>query len=269
MKPLYFALVVVFFVLCLSACQTTNQTILNDYSDELDQKRTQLKAISESLPPPGSVTENSYCEEDDKYVAAVIMESQLIYPKPRLGDFYLTRRGGGAIEVDLLKVFQHQMDPSYSWDKFLEKNIEDDARFKQFLDETLSLEYLVVNRVVEHVPSELMSGENGFEFTPGRVALEGFVVSLEDSEILCQYHLAASIEEGQIDYEYDGRRVGLTEETSFVIGDLEDARESAEQALVYALRNSARREMELVLREITNGQFALATSNFDELIYDK
>ena len=266
-------MVITLFV--LDACKT-NEDILEQYSDQIQQKRSQLNTIAESLPPLGSVEENSYCEGEDNYTAALFMDYQLIDPN-EFGfnvDNYLERElGRERALLELLKgPSKYGYDGyGYSTRKFLEER--DDDRFKPFLEETLSVKYIVVNRVVEHIPSETVWASSGLAFIPGYVTLEGFMISLENNQILCQYNLTATIEDEEVHFHYRGRNLYgfnhplMNDPTTRQIlsRDSKKEEEAAKKKLEQLLQYSARAELDKVLEEITLGKYKLATNSFYEL----
>lgn len=190
----------------LVACESTRAQAVEQYKEPFAQKRKQLAAIAESLPPVGSVLENSYCKNmnpalvlnyeasKDELTGSMLMYEQILDPDIDLSSF----------DVSMLDPFllalrwtgpKNPMGPS--------EMREYDDKFPKRLEAALSTPYLVVNRIEEYIPARLIDTDS---FLPGRVAIEGFVIAMENSKILCSYRIEVTTSAKTVYYKKNSNR---------------------------------------------------------------
>jgi hypothetical protein len=246
MKPAIKPLTLLTILIVLTACAPTRAQVIEEYAEPFTHKRDQLIAIAQSLPPVGSVTENSYCDSldpplimkdkypDQEYTAAMLMYEQLLDPDI---DLYEQMGFDVSIGADLVTALRWT-GPKNPMASSARKGRDGD--FADELENALAYPYLVVNRIEEYIPAEIIKDS---QFLPGYVAIEGFVVSFETNEILCSYRVEAVTSADTVKYNLKSRSDG----------------KSAESALQWALESDARRAIQDTLNEITGGTVEYAT----------
>jgi hypothetical protein len=243
MKKIITSIIIFTMLILLSACSSTVAQVIEEYKEPFAQKREQLVTIAESLPPVGSIVENSYCEnlnpalilKDDssgkELTSAILMYDQVL--NPDLDRSSLSR----WFNVGMNGLFINAL----SWtgpENPMSKSVmqEYDNGFTNRLETALATPYLVINRVADYSPAILVN-ENSF--IPGRVIIESFVTSMENNTILCSYRVDVTLSEETVYY----RKVGDELAQIFAPGD----------ALQRALEKETCLAIQETLTEITGG----------------
>jgi hypothetical protein len=169
-------------------CGNSISTVLKKYKIPYQEKREQLKKISESLPPKGSIGNNLTCRE--------------LNPKIRFDE------KAEDINTEML-MFEQLSDPDFEpeWNLLLSGDLLHSIRWtgpKNPLSESvlsdngesiekdllaaLEYRYLVVNRVNEITQPELKDENN---YTRGNATIDTFIFDLKENKTICGFSTSA------------------------------------------------------------------------------
>ena len=242
MKTIIKFTIFLIILVSLTACATRAQ-IIEQYKEPFAQKREQLTTIAESLPPVGSIVENSYCENmspplilknnssGKEVTSAMLMYDQVL--DPDLDRSSLARWFNVSMNGLFINALGWTGPKNPMVDRVL-KEYDDD--FADKLEMALATPYLVINRIAEYTPASVVDKNS---FFPGWVIIEGFVISMENNEILCSYRVEATISEETIYYRETGDDI--------------DRILAPGKALQKALEKETRLAIQETLTEITGG----------------
>lgn len=252
-----FLLIAFFIIFSLNvvACATaepqpTYREVLEEYSAEFAEKRSQMLAIADSLPPTGSIKTNTACDANldppfmftqsiyKKTNASILMYDQLLDPDVNLRS---------SFDISIGENFLNTVN----WTgpkSLISRKLDDPVResFRGDLEDGLDTKYLVVNRIViynetivsagdtirEIVPDNFDLGDIKNTFTPGNIIIEGFVISLENNAVLCSYIFATELNVEQVKARSDSQ---------------------AKQYLKGILEKEALKQLDLSLKDIISG----------------
>ncbi len=221
--------------LALTACGgPTEQSIIDQYQSAFDQKREDLKTIAALLPPKGQVVEENACPALDPvpalgfnapYNTGMLMEEQLLDPYADVS-YYLSDYSEFIVPFE-------RTDAQYEqWQR--ESEAEDN--YAQIFEDVLGYKYLIVNRVTHYVEPEVIDSSN---YYLGEMGLDGFIFSLEDKTLLCNYHVDA-LSDTDLEYTYEQGSSGIQE---------------ASDAAWESLQSNTTKALIQKLTELTGGDF--------------
>lgn len=174
-------------VILLAGCRETHKEIVQPYLSDYQQMREKLKRIAESIPPPGTTVDSKpqtldpplkLLNEETGDNAEALMFEQVTDPE--------------VINLPFDVLLSDNLLVSLNWTSDERKDDDYSGGDPEFMRRTLeagrTLRYLVVHRVLDLTLPEAVGPQS---FKPGTVTLEGYVVDLEDEQIVATYVLTA------------------------------------------------------------------------------
>jgi len=227
----------------LTGCGPTHEEVLSEYRDRFDGIRAAFAEIAKALPPAGSAKEGARVEGLDPkpvyddlrevYNTEVVMEDQLADPDGKFRDplaFDLILSRG------LLRGIQWTGPRSPMSDSTRGARASTD--FRKELDDALGLRYLLVNRILEHVPPVGVDENN---FRGGRIRLEAFLVDLKTKQVLVGFPYSATTSD-RVQYTYRGQ---------------ENKKEALRSWAASSLYENARKALMKAFPQATGGTFEI------------
>jgi len=245
MKDFIKLLTTLISLILLTSCAPTRAQVLEEYTEPFAQKRKQLHTIAENLPTVGSVTENSRCaamtpalimrnnSPDFEFTGAMLMYKQLLDPDI---DLYNQVEFDVGMGGDFLSAIKWTGQKNPLGETAMKRR---EGEFADQLEAALLSPYLVVNRIEEYIPAQIVEDS---QFIPGYVSVEGFVIALENNAILCSFQVEAITTAETV--EYHGRRPN-----------------SMRSELQWALEVNIREDIQEILRDITGGTIEYSSTS--------
>ena len=228
-------------LLFLTACGETNQDVIDRFRPQFTEMRRELEEIAQASESVSEQKTSQNLDPQPTYVerepeasnTEIVMYAQLLDPDVELRD-------NGQLDLMLSGQLIRNLQWTGDASPFNASSLREKARkdLAAELERSLHITYLAVARVVEYAPAVAVDQET---FQGGIAEIDGYLVSMDNKEILCSFHISARPED-QVFYQ---------------VQEGENAAQELAEAVNSNLWGNARESFVSALNEMCGGNFAL------------